>query len=105
MCRNEGCTLLLSSLIRVQEARLHPVAEQPDTCAGVKEYSTAIDMWSVGCIMGELLQNKALLPGKSELEQLNKIFTLVGSPTAENWPTHSELPNMKKVLLLLCSAT
>ena len=68
-----------------------------EAASGVKEYSTAIDMWSVGCIMGELILNAPLLPGKSEIEQIHKIFSLVGSPTAENWPTHQDLPNMKRV--------
>ena len=64
---------------------------------GVKEYSTAIDMWSVGCIMGELILNAPLLQGKSDIEQIHKIFSLVGSPTEENWPKHTELPNLKRV--------
>ena len=66
-------------------------------CAGVKEYSTAIDMWSVGCIMGELILNAPLLSGKSEMEQIHKIFNLVGSPTVQNWPKHQDLPNLKRV--------
>ena len=70
--------------------------------AGVKEYSTAIDMWSLGCIMGELIQNKPLLPGKSEMEQIHKIFSLVGTPTAENWPKHTDLPNLNKVSIAPC---
>jgi len=65
--------------------------------SGVKEYSTAIDMWSVGCIMGELILNAPLLSGKSEMEQIHKIFNLVGSPTAQNWPKHQDLPNLKRV--------
>lgn len=63
----------------------------------MKEYSTAIDMWSVGCIMGELILNAPLLSGKSEMEQIHKIFNLVGSPTAQNWPKHQDLPNLKRV--------
>lgn len=33
-----------------------------------------MDMWSVGCIFGELLTQKPLFPGKSEIDQINKIF-------------------------------
>ena len=40
----------------------------------LQEYSTAVDMWSVGCIFAELLNKKALFPGKSEVMQLNLIF-------------------------------
>ena len=40
----------------------------------LKEYSTAVDMWSVGCILAELVQRKALLPGRGELDQIKLIF-------------------------------
>ena len=40
----------------------------------LQEYSTAVDMWSVGCIFAELLQHKPLFMGKSEIDQLNQIF-------------------------------
>ena len=42
----------------------------------VQEYSTAVDVWSVGCIFAELLLHKALFSGRSEIDQLNKIFTV-----------------------------
>lgn len=42
-------------------------------------------MWSVGCIFGELLTQKPLLPGKSEIDQINKVFKVgVGSAPAVN---------------------
>lgn len=37
-------------------------------------YSTAIDMWSVGCIFAEFIKLKTLFPGRGEIDQLNKIF-------------------------------
>jgi cell division cycle 2-like len=37
-------------------------------------YSTAIDMWSLGCIMAELLTKKSLFNGKSEIDQLNQVY-------------------------------
>jgi cell division cycle 2-like len=46
----------------------------PELLLGTKEYSTAIDMWSVGCIMAELLAKEPLFNGKKELEQLDKVF-------------------------------
>lgn len=45
----------------------------PELLLGAKEYSTAIDMWSVGCIMAELISKTPLFKGKSEVEQLNKV--------------------------------
>ncbi|KAB0405374.1 hypothetical protein E2I00_009163 [Balaenoptera physalus] len=45
-----------------------------------QEYSTAMGMWSVGCIFGELLTQKPLFPGKSEIDQINKVFKDLGTP-------------------------
>lgn len=46
----------------------------PELLLGAKQYSTHIDVWSVGCIFGELLGMEPMFPGKSEIDQLNKIF-------------------------------
>lgn len=54
-------------------------------------------MWSVGCIMGELLLGTALLPGQGEFEQIDKIVNLLGTPNEEVWPGLKELPNYNKV--------
>ncbi|KAL9559725.1 hypothetical protein PS6_000595 [Mucor atramentarius] len=69
----------------------------PELLLGAKEYTTAIDMWSVGCIFAELLNNEALLPGRSEIDQLDRIFKLLGSPTEEIWPGYSQLPHAKNI--------
>ncbi|KAL8538494.1 hypothetical protein ACS0TY_000485 [Phlomoides rotata] len=45
----------------------------PELLLGVKKYTKAIDIWSVGCIMGELVLNQVLFPGKSELMQFECI--------------------------------
>ncbi|CAH8280661.1 unnamed protein product [Arabidopsis lyrata] len=67
----------------------------PELLLGAKEYSTAVDMWSVGCIMAELLSQKPLFPGKSELDQLQKIFAVLGTPNEAVWPGFSSFPNAK----------
>lgn len=67
----------------------------PELLLGAKEYSTAVDMWSVGCIMAELLSQKPLFPGKSELDQLQKIFAVLGTPSEAIWPGFSSFPNAK----------
>uniref|UniRef100_A0A8C7U6Z9 cyclin-dependent kinase n=1 Tax=Oncorhynchus mykiss TaxID=8022 RepID=A0A8C7U6Z9_ONCMY len=69
----------------------------PELLLGAKEYSTAVDMWSVGCIFGELLTQKPLFPGKSEIDQINKIFKDLGSPSEKIWPGYNELPAVKKM--------
>ncbi|XP_037540921.1 cyclin-dependent kinase 11B isoform X2 [Nematolebias whitei] len=69
----------------------------PELLLGAKEYSTAVDMWSVGCIFGELLTQKPLFPGKSEIDQINKIFKDLGSANEKIWPGYNELPAVKKM--------
>lgn len=65
---------------------------------GAKLYSTAVDMWSVGCIFAELLLMKALFPGKGEANQLNLIFRELGTPNERIWPSFSMLPLAKKMV-------
>jgi len=69
----------------------------PELLLGTKTYSTAVDMWSLGCIMGELLLKAPLIPGKSELEQIDKIYQLLGTPNDKIWPQYSSLPNVKNI--------
>ncbi|KAJ3200764.1 cyclin-dependent kinase 5 [Entophlyctis luteolus] len=52
----------------------------PDVLMGSRHYSTSIDIWSVGCIMGELASGRALFPGQSVRDQLLKIFKVLGTP-------------------------
>mmetsp|Transcript_19566 Transcript_19566/g.66562 ORF Transcript_19566/g.66562 Transcript_19566/m.66562 type:complete len:242 (-) Transcript_19566:1317-2042(-) len=67
----------------------------PELLLGSTKYGPEVDMWSVGCILAEMLVQKPILPGKTEIEQLDRIYHLVGSPTKENWPEHSEFQNWK----------
>lgn len=66
---------------------------------GAKEYSTAVDIWSVGCIFAELLMNEPLFQAKSELDLLSMIFKLLGPPTPYTWPGFSDLPLAKNLSL------
>ncbi|XP_043723877.1 cyclin-dependent kinase G-2-like isoform X2 [Telopea speciosissima] len=67
----------------------------PELLLGAKQYSTAIDMWSLGCIMAELLAKEPLFPGKTEVDQINKIFKTLGTPNETIWPGFSKLPGVK----------
>lgn len=66
-------------------------------CVGTRKYSTAVDMWSVGCIMAELLSKKPLFTGQSEVQQLDLIFKALGYPNEKTWPGVSEYPYAKKM--------
>jgi len=56
----------------------------PEVLLGSTKYSKAADLWSVGCILGELLCGKALFPGTSTLNQLNKVLEVTGKPSKED---------------------
>ena len=86
------------------------------------EYSTPIDIWSVGCIFAEFLQMAPLFPGKSEVDELNRIFKVnylnistkcrqvlcnlfdfylfqeLGTPNEKIWPGYNQLPAVKNML-------
>jgi len=64
----------------------------PELLLNAKTQTTAIDMWSAGCILGELLAHKPLLPGKSEINQIELIIDLLGTPNDHIWPEFSSLP-------------
>lgn len=104
--------LLLSNRGIVQVAdfglarRLGPKVEQltsvvvtlwyraPELLLGAKTYSTAIDLWSVGCILVELLLGRPLLPGKTEIDQIDQIFRIFGYPNEMIWPGCSNLTGL-----------
>ncbi|KAJ0086467.1 hypothetical protein Patl1_07628 [Pistacia atlantica] len=57
----------------------------PELLLGATEYGPAIDLWSAGCILAELYAGKPIMPGRTEVEQMHKIFKLCGSPSDEYW--------------------
>ncbi|OJD33146.1 protein kinase [Diplodia corticola] len=71
----------------------------PELLLGAKEYDSAIDMWSLGCIFGELLTKEPLLQGTNEVDELYKIFKLCGLPTPHSWPSFRRLPNTSSLRL------
>ncbi|TRX95311.1 hypothetical protein FHL15_003642 [Xylaria flabelliformis] len=69
----------------------------PELLLHLKRYTTAIDMWGVGCVFGEMLVGKPILAGESDAHQLEIIFDLVGSPTEENMPGWKQLPGAESL--------
>ncbi|KAK7604236.1 hypothetical protein V9T40_004509 [Parthenolecanium corni] len=63
----------------------------PDVLLGSTQYSTQIDMWSVGCIFYEMVNGRPLFPGSSVEDQLKLIFSVLGTPARDCWP-HLEIP-------------
>ncbi|XP_023221987.1 cyclin-dependent kinase 10-like, partial [Centruroides sculpturatus] len=71
----------------------------PELLLQSKTQTTAIDMWAAGCILGELLLHKPLLPGRSEIHQLELIVDLLGTPNDSIWPGYSKLPILENFSL------
>lgn len=71
----------------------------PELLLGTQHYSTEVDMWSIGCVLGELVTKAPLLAGKNEVDQLALIFSLCGLPNEKSWPQFYRLPNAKSLKL------
>ncbi|KAL8665857.1 MAG: hypothetical protein Q9202_001980 [Teloschistes flavicans] len=69
----------------------------PELLLQFRRYTTAIDMWGVGCVFGEMFKTKPILAGSTDLNQVQMIFDLVGSPNEENMPGWSSLPGCEGV--------
>ncbi|KAF2760231.1 Pkinase-domain-containing protein [Pseudovirgaria hyperparasitica] len=67
----------------------------PEILLGGRQYSTGVDMWSVGCIFAEMVTRKPLFPGDSEIDEIFKIFRTMGTPTEHDWPGVSTFPDFK----------
>ncbi|KAM3712170.1 hypothetical protein ACJW31_01G161700 [Castanea mollissima] len=57
----------------------------PELLLGAIHYKDGIDLWSAGCLLAEMLSGTAIMPGKTEVEQIDMIFRLCGTPSEEYW--------------------
>ena len=71
----------------------------PELLFGTDKYDTSIDLWSAGCIFGEFLKSKPLLPGETDRHQIILICQLLGTPNTRIWPELSEMPLYKEIRL------
>lgn len=69
----------------------------PELLLGANEYGSYVDMWSVGCLLAELLMKKPLFPGSDEIEQIDLIFRLLGTPSETTWPGWRQLPQARNI--------
>jgi len=67
----------------------------PEILLGSRQYSTPVDVWSVGCIFAEMVNQRPLFPGDSEIDELFKIFRVLGTPNEDTWPGVTSLPDFK----------
>eukprot|EP00042_Codosiga_hollandica_P024393 m.102441 g.102441 ORF g.102441 m.102441 type:complete len:401 (+) comp51539_c0_seq10:64-1266(+) len=72
----------------------------PEILLGVKNYTMAVDIWSLACIFAEMMLARVLFRGENETDQLYRIFRTLGTPTERTWPGCSSLPNFKSTFQL-----
>ena len=63
----------------------------PEILLGGKQYSVPVDIWSVGTIIPEMVTGQPLFPGDSEIDELFKIFRLLGTPNEGLWEGVSQV--------------
>ncbi|XP_041005765.1 probable serine/threonine-protein kinase At1g54610 isoform X2 [Juglans microcarpa x Juglans regia] len=57
----------------------------PELLLGSTDYGDGIDLWSAGCVLAEMFVGRPIMPGRTEVEQLHRIFKLCGSPSEDYW--------------------
>ncbi len=75
------CTLLTSVVVTLWY-------RSPEVLMGLS-YATPVDIWSCGCIFAEMCLRRPLFEGQFEMDQLNKIFDVLGTPSEEEWPAEA----------------
>ncbi|EER00139.1 mitogen-activated protein kinase 2, putative [Perkinsus marinus ATCC 50983] len=93
-CQVKVCDFgLARSVVQMQDASSNPVLTDyvatrwyraPEILLGSTSYTKGVDMWSVGCILGELISGKPIFPGTSTMNQLDRILEVTGRPTAND---------------------
>ncbi|KAJ2416796.1 serine/threonine protein kinase, CMGC, CDC2/CDK sub [Coemansia sp. IMI 209128] len=69
----------------------------PELLLGERKYSTAIDMWGIGCIFAEMLVGKPVFQGSTDLNQIEQVMRVCGSPHDSLWPGWRDMPDCKQV--------
>uniref|UniRef100_A0AAQ6AH51 mitogen-activated protein kinase n=1 Tax=Amphiprion ocellaris TaxID=80972 RepID=A0AAQ6AH51_AMPOC len=88
VCRFMFCQILDFGLARQADSEMTGYVvtrwyRAPEVILSWMHYTQTVDIWSVGCIMAEMLQGKPLLKGSDHLDQLTEIMKLTGTPTQE----------------------
>ena len=89
--QNKACDLQICDLglargyVEEEEEKTEYVVTRwyraPEVILNASEYSKAVDIWSVGCIMAELFGRQPLFPGEDFLDQVQRIISVLGTPT------------------------
>ncbi|KAJ4505768.1 serine/threonine protein kinase, CMGC, CDC2/CDK sub [Exophiala dermatitidis] len=65
----------------------------PELLLGETQYGPEVDIWSAACVFVEMFTKKAIFPGEGgELSQIEKVYSVLGTPTRADWPSIIDLP-------------
>lgn len=64
----------------------------PEILLGATRYGPSVDMFSAGCVFAELFTRKAVFQGRTEIDQLDKLYALMGTPNKRIWPGIVQMP-------------
>lgn len=94
MRQNKSCDLQICDLglargyVEEEEDKTEYVVTRwyraPEVILNASEYSKAVDIWSVGCIAAELFGRTPLFPGEDFLDQVQRIVSVLGTPTSDD---------------------
>lgn len=68
----------------------------PELLLGCKYYDSSVDVWSLACILVEMHTMMPLFMGDSEIDQLVKIYRILGAPSEDDWKGVESLPGYCK---------
>ena len=69
----------------------------PELLFASRHYSLAVDVWSAAAVLAELLSLNPLFPGNNDIDQIYRVFQIMGSPSTVTWPGVEDLPDFKKI--------
>ena len=69
----------------------------PELLFASRSYSFSADIWSAGAVIGELMTLTPLFPGNNDIDQMFRVFQIMGSPEPQTWPGVDTLPDYAKV--------
>nr|XP_023029574.1 cyclin-dependent kinase 20 [Leptinotarsa decemlineata] len=93
----------LARIYDMDKSRLysHQVATRwyraPELLYGSRSYTLSVDIWSVGCIIAEMISRQPLFPGETDIEQLAIVLSTLGTPNERVWPGLTQLPDYNKI--------
>ncbi|CAD5226838.1 unnamed protein product [Bursaphelenchus xylophilus] len=69
----------------------------PELLFGSIKYTPSVDIWAFACVLAEYLNVGPLFEGANDIDQIGKVFKILGTPTKSNWPDWEKTPDYGKM--------